>query len=112
MQFELIVKFCCHTMIANDSNAIIRKEDNPMAKGTITIQTQPELEEKITGLAKAMDRSRNWVIEDALKRYIETEEWQIEGIRKVAGGKGKVFHLPLHALFLSFTDFNHAEWAA
>lgn len=30
---------------------------------------------------RAMDRSRNWVIEDALKRYIAEQRWQIEGIK-------------------------------
>jgi predicted transcriptional regulator len=54
----------------------------PMTGSTITIRTDPEIAEKITALAKAMDRSRNWVIEEALKQYIETQTWQIEGIKE------------------------------
>lgn len=53
-----------------------------MTGSTITIRTDPEIAEKITALAKAMNRSRNWVIEDALRRYIEEQAWQVEGIRE------------------------------
>ncbi len=53
-----------------------------MASNTITIRTDPEITQKIEALAMAMNRSRNWVIEDALKQYIETQAWQIEGIKE------------------------------
>ena len=53
-----------------------------MASNTITIRTDPEITQKIEALAVAMNRSRNWVIEDALKQYIETQAWQIEGIKE------------------------------
>ncbi len=53
-----------------------------MANNTITIRTESEVAEKIGSLAKAMDRSRNWVIEDALKQYIKNQEWQIKGIHQ------------------------------
>ncbi|MDR3566642.1 MAG: ribbon-helix-helix protein, CopG family [Syntrophobacteraceae bacterium] len=52
-----------------------------MPTTTITIRTDPELAEKIAAIAKATDRSRNWVIEQALKQYVETQMWQIEGIK-------------------------------
>lgn len=66
-------------IITIDCNAIKGKK---MANNTITIRTEPEVAEKIGMLAKAMDRSRNWVIEDALKHYIQDQEWQIEGIHQ------------------------------
>ncbi|MEJ2386926.1 MAG: ribbon-helix-helix protein, CopG family [Chromatiaceae bacterium] len=53
-----------------------------MAGSTITVRTDPEVVAQIAALAEAMDRSRNWVIEEALKQYIETQSWQIEGIRE------------------------------
>jgi predicted transcriptional regulator len=66
-----------------------------MAGSTITIRTDPEISAKIAALAQAMDRSRNWVIEEALKQYIETQAWQIEGIKQaqasVARGEGVSF---------------------
>tara|TARA_R110002072_G_scaffold93607_1_gene207358 strand:- start:1584 stop:1835 length:252 start_codon:yes stop_codon:yes gene_type:complete len=48
----------------------------------ITIRTNDEIAEKIGGLAKAMDRPKNWVIEDALKQYLAEQAWQIEGIKQ------------------------------
>jgi len=66
-----------------------------MAGSTITVRTAPEIAEKIAVLAQAMDRSRNWVIEEALRQYIETQAWQIEGIQEaqasMARGEGIPF---------------------
>lgn len=52
-----------------------------MPNTTITIRTNPELAAKIAAIASAMERSRNWVIEEALKQYVEAQKWQIEGIQ-------------------------------
>lgn len=52
-----------------------------MSNTTITIRTNPDLAGKVSALASAMDRSRNWVIEEALRQYVETQAWQIEGIK-------------------------------
>ena len=51
-----------------------------MPTTTITIRTDRELAGKIAAIAEATDRSRNWVIEEALRQYVETQMWQIEGI--------------------------------
>ena len=48
----------------------------------ITIRTNDEIAEKIGSLARAMDRPRNWVIEDALRQYLAEQAWQIEGIKQ------------------------------
>lgn len=48
---------------------------------TITIRTNAALAKKIAALAAAQDRSRNWIIEDALKRYVACEQEQTEGIK-------------------------------
>ena len=52
-----------------------------MPTTAITIRTDSELARKIAAIAEATDRSRNWVIEEALKQYVETQMWQIEGIK-------------------------------
>lgn len=52
-----------------------------MPNTTITIRTNPELAGKLAAIASAMDRSRNWVIEEALRQYVEAQMWQIEGIK-------------------------------
>jgi len=53
-----------------------------MAGSTITIRTSAEILTAITKLAESMNRSRNWVIEAALSNYLDTQAWQVEGIRK------------------------------
>ena len=63
-----------------------------MSNQTITIRTESNTVEKITAIAQAMDRSRNWVIEDALKQYIDQQAWYLEGIQQaqasLKAGKG------------------------
>jgi predicted transcriptional regulator len=53
-----------------------------MPTNTITIRADSEVARQVAELAKAMDRSRTWVIEEALRQYIATQAWQIEGIRE------------------------------
>ena len=53
-----------------------------MAECNITICVDKEIIDKINGLAKMMDRSRNRLVEDALALYIETNEHQVQGILK------------------------------
>jgi len=53
-----------------------------MAAKSITIRTEPDVVEKLSALAKSMDRSRNWVIEDALKQYLEQQARYVEGIEQ------------------------------
>ncbi len=48
---------------------------------TITVRTSTSVAQKIAALAEAMDRSRNWVVEDALKQYLDLQAWQVEGIK-------------------------------
>ncbi len=68
----------------------------------ITIRTNDEISEKISSLAKAMDRTKNWVIEDALKQYIAEQSWQIEGIKQaqesLAKGQGIAFNKVMQRL--------------
>ena len=65
---------------------------NNMSNQTITIRTGSGTVDKISAIARAMDRSRNWVIEDALKQYIDQQAWYIEGIQQAQSsleeGKG------------------------
>ena len=53
-----------------------------MAAKSITIRTKPEIVEQLSALAKSMDRSRNWVIEDALAQYLEQQVRYVEGIEQ------------------------------
>ena len=53
-----------------------------MSAKSITVRTEPEILEQLAVLAKSMDRSRNWVIEDALKQYLEQQARYVEGIEQ------------------------------
>lgn len=51
---------------------------------SITVHVSEETARRIDELAGAMERTRTWVVGDALERYIEAESPWIERIR--AGG--------------------------
>lgn len=72
-----------------------------MAAESITIRANPELIKAITELANSMERSRNWVIENALKNYLEVQSWQVEGIKQalseVDSGERLVSHKEVFA---------------
>jgi predicted transcriptional regulator len=59
---------------------------------TITARITPALAKKLTAYAKAAKRSRSWVIEDILDRYVDGEIAFVEavnvGIRELDEGKG------------------------
>jgi len=47
----------------------------------ITVRAAKEIVTEIDALASAMDRSRNYVVVQALQQYLETNAWQIERIK-------------------------------
>jgi len=48
----------------------------------MTIRAAKEVINEIDALAAAMDRSRNYVVNQALRQYLETNAWQIERIKE------------------------------
>lgn len=50
------------------------------AASPITIRTGKSTIARIDAVAGAMERSRNYVINQALEQYLETHAWQIERI--------------------------------
>jgi predicted transcriptional regulator len=69
-----------------------------MAGSTITVRTDPEVVAQIAVLAEAMDRSRNWVIEEALKQYIQAQSWQLEGIKQAQASLDRGEGIPFEAV--------------
>ncbi|MFB1486305.1 MULTISPECIES: CopG family ribbon-helix-helix protein [unclassified Thiocapsa] len=69
-----------------------------MAGSTITVRTDPEVAAQIAFLAEAMDRSRNWVIEEALKQYIQAQSWQLEGIKQAQASLDRGEGIPFEAV--------------
>lgn len=63
----------------------------------ITIRTSKVAE--IDALASAMDRSRNYIVNQAIEQYLEANAWQMERIAAgaAAAGDGKV--LPAEEVF-------------
>jgi len=53
-----------------------------MTARSIIIRTESDIVERISVLAKSMDRSRSWVIEDALKQYLRQQAQYVEGIEQ------------------------------
>ncbi len=53
-------------------------QDSPTAP--ITVRAAKEMVADIDALASAMDRSRNYVVVQALQHYLEANAWQIERI--------------------------------
>jgi predicted transcriptional regulator len=58
----------------------------------ITIRTTKETVDEIDALAAAMDRSRNYVVNQALRQYLEANAWQVQRIEEglAAAREGRV----------------------
>lgn len=48
----------------------------------ITIRTARETISEIDAIAASMDRSRNFVVNQALRQYLDTNAWQLERIKR------------------------------
>ena len=44
---------------------------------TFTIRIPQEVKKRLDQLAKASDRSRSWLAADALRHYLEDQQWQV-----------------------------------
>lgn len=57
---------------------------------TVTTRIDDETQSRLDQLAKATDRSRSWLVADAIRRYVEEEGWQVaaieEGVRQADAG--------------------------
>ena len=57
---------------------------------TVTTRLDEETQSRLDQLAKATDRSRSWLVADAIRRYVEEEGWQVaaieEGVRQADAG--------------------------
>ena len=46
-----------------------------------TVRFDESLLARVDGLAKEMKRSRNWLIQEAVGRYLDYEEWFVDQVR-------------------------------
>jgi RHH-type transcriptional regulator, rel operon repressor / antitoxin RelB len=49
---------------------------------TLSVRISPELKNQLDQLAEAEGRARSFIAEEALKRYIKEESWQVQAIRE------------------------------
>lgn len=51
------------------------------ATAPITIRTDKHMVSAIDALAGAMDRSRNYIVNQAIQQYLDSNAWQVERIK-------------------------------
>lgn len=51
-------------------------------KTTTTIRMDPRTLKRVDGIARAMSRSRAWVINQAVERYLDYEEWFVGAVKR------------------------------
>jgi len=52
-----------------------------MAEGVFTVRIPPEKQRQLDALAQVLDRSRNWIVSDAIDQYLDVQAWQIAQIQ-------------------------------
>lgn len=52
------------------------------ATAPITIRTDKQMVNAIDALAGAMDRSRNYVVNQAIQQYLDANAWQVDRIKE------------------------------
>jgi predicted transcriptional regulator len=57
----------------------------------VSVRLAPDLNERITAVAAALDRPRSWAIEQAVREYVLVQEWRLaaidEGMRAADEGR-------------------------
>jgi len=61
------------------------------AAAVFTVRVPADLKRRLDELAKASDRSRSWLATDALRHYVEDQQWQLAeieaGLRDADAGR-------------------------
>jgi predicted transcriptional regulator len=52
----------------------------PQQTENVTVRIKPEIQKKLGRIASSMDRSRNWVINQAVEQYLDVYDWQARRI--------------------------------
>jgi predicted transcriptional regulator len=53
-----------------------------MAEKATTIRMYPRMLKRVDGIARAVSRSRAWVINQAVERYLDYEEWFVGAVKR------------------------------
>jgi predicted transcriptional regulator len=63
-----------------------------MATEAFTVRAETDIVHKLDHLAESLDRSRNYLVNQAIKEYLATHAWQVEKINQgiAAANRGEV----------------------
>jgi predicted transcriptional regulator len=50
--------------------------------GNVTVRMSKETQKKLDDIAESFDRSRNWIINEAVEKYLNVYEWQEKKIKE------------------------------
>jgi predicted transcriptional regulator len=57
----------------------------------LNIRLAPELDDRVTAIATRLDRPKSWVVEQAVKEFLDLQTWHIaaieEGLRDAEAGR-------------------------
>jgi len=53
-----------------------------MTRRTTSIRLQGETLERLDHMAKSLDRSRSWLLDQAVERYLDHEEWFVASVKE------------------------------
>ncbi len=54
----------------------------PEKTGNVTVRISTKMQKKLDDVAANMDRSRNWVVNEAIENYLNIYEWQEKRIKE------------------------------
>ncbi len=63
--------------------------------GRMSVSVPLEKQEKLDAIASSLDRSRNWLVNQAIDHYLEIYEWQAKKIQErleIASAENTQFH--------------------
>ncbi len=52
-----------------------------MTEGVFTVRIDPEKQQRIDHLAQQLDRSRNYIVGQAIEEFLDAHAWQVEKIK-------------------------------
>ena len=63
-----------------------------MATEAFTVRAESDIVDQLDSMAGALDRSRNYLVNQALREYLKTHAWQVEKITQgiVAADRGEL----------------------
>jgi len=68
-----------------------RAEPEMSKTAPVSVRLQPELNDQVAAIAAALDRPKSWVIEQAVRDYVELQAWHLaaidEGIQAADAGR-------------------------